>query len=175
MAFYLVVKGRLTPYQFPYLDIETPVRLEETQIRGRSALKGKNKAELENALQEVFAIDVMTSSPLTLSPAARIFEVEQLMNLHKIGHVPLVIDKKVCGLISRHDLPGIEKDARTDKVMTKLVLVASEGTPLRQIAEVFLMENINSLPVVDNDLLLTGIITHRDLLRWSLDEQKFQR
>jgi CBS domain-containing protein len=41
------------------------------------------------------------------------------------------------------------------------------------VAEVFLNENINSLPVIDNDFNVTGIITHRDLIRWLLDHQKF--
>ena len=41
--------------------------------------------------------------------------------------------------------------------------------------EKFLKENINSLPVVDSDFIVTGIITHRDLIRWLLENQKFQK
>ncbi len=59
--------------------------------------------------------------------------------------------------------------------MSKMILAASETTPLRHVAEVFLEENINSLPIVDDEFKVTGIITHRDLIRWLLANQKFSK
>ena len=67
-----------------------------------------------------------------------------------------------------------EKEIRLHQVMAKLVVCAGEYTPLRHVAEVFLKENINSLPIVSDELKLVGIITHRDLLRWLIEKQKFQ-
>lgn len=174
MAFYIVVKGKLTPFQFPYLDNQVTVRLEQTRVHGEAAAK-VNGAEPHPS--DVFAIDVMTNKLFTLSPAARIRDAEVMMKQHKIHHIPLIIDSKLTGLVSKRDIPenmvDFEKDIRLDQVMSKMVLAASEGTPLRHVAEVFLNENINSLPIVDNDFILTGIITHRDLIRWILNNQKF--
>lgn len=178
MAFYIVVKGRLTPFQFQYLDDSAPIRLERTLLHGASSLKGKNKPQLEELRREVFAVEVMTKDLITLSPAARVSEARALMENKKIHHIPLLIDKRLTGVISRHDIPDSalieDKEIRLDKIMSKMVLCASEHTPLRHVAEVFMKENINSLPVVDDDLIVTGIITHRDLLRWLIEHQKFQ-
>lgn len=174
MAFYLVVKGRLTPYQFQYLDNKTPIRLEKTLSHGEPKPR-------ENTVVpgEVFAIEVMTSKLITLSPAARIKEAAALMHAHKIHHIPLTIDRLLTGVISSRDIPenliGAEKEIRLDKVMSKIVLAASESTPLRHVAEVFLKENINCLPIVDDSYFVTGIITHRDMIRWLLKNQKFTK
>lgn len=179
MAFYIVVKGRLTPFQFQYLDDSAPVHLERTLIHGAPPLKGKNKTQLEGLRKEVFAMEVMTRNLITLSPAARVSDARTLMENKKIHHIPLLIDKRLTGLISRHDIPDAslieDQEIRLDKVMSKMVLCASEHTPLRHVAEVFMKENINSLPIVDDDLIVTGIITHRDLLRWLIANQKFQQ
>jgi CBS domain-containing protein len=174
MAFFLVSKGKLTPFQFPYLDNKVSVRLERTLIHGQTPSQTKL-----SQIHEVFAIDVMTKMLITLSPAAKIKDAEALMTKHHIHHIPLIIDNKLTGLISKRDLPqstiDLDKEIRLDKIMSKLVLAASEGTPLRHVAEVFLNENINSLPIVDDDFIVTGIITHRDLLRWLIRHQKFQK
>lgn len=172
MAFYIVVKGKLTPFQFQYLDNKVTVRMEQTLARGETVAK-KN---IERS-SDVFAIDIMSKNVLTLSPAARIRDAETMMVKHNIHHIPLIIDSKLTGLISKRDfaenLIDFEKEIRLDKVMSKMVVAASESTLLRHVAEVFLNENINSLPIIDSDFVLTGIITHRDLLRWLLDHQKF--
>jgi predicted transcriptional regulator len=179
MAFYIVVKGKLTPFQFDYLDDSNPIRLERTLIHGDQNPKGKNKSAQEDLQKEVFAIEVMTSKIITLSPAAKIKDAKELMEKSKISHIPLLIDKLLTGMISKRDIPTnaseLEGEIRLDKVMSKMVLCSSETTPLRHIAQVFLKENINSLPVVDSEFAVTGIITHRDLIRWLLDNQKFQR
>lgn len=174
MAFYIVVKGKLTPFKFQYLGNKVTVRMEQTLAHGETLPK-KNV----EGFSEVFAIDIMTNNPFILSPASRIKDAEALMVKHKIHHIPLVIDTKLTGLISKSDIAedmiDFEKEIRLDKVMSKMILAASESTPLRHVAEVFLNENINSLPILDNDFILTGIITHRDLLRWLLDHQKFTK
>lgn len=179
MAFYIVVKGKITPFQFDYLDDSNPIRMERTLIHGENAPKGINKSAQENLQKEVFAIEVMTSKIITLSPAAKVKDAKELMEKNKISHVPLLIDKLLTGMISQRDIPSnateLESEIRLDKVMSKMVLCASETTPLRHIAQVFLKENINSLPVVDSDFAVTGIITHRDLIRWLIENQKFQK
>ncbi len=178
MAFYLVVKGKLTPFQFDYLDDSTPIRLERTIVHGEN-LKGKNKLAQEGLQNEVFAIEIMSTKLVTLSPAAKVKDAKKLMEEHQIHHIPLLIDKLLTGMISLKDISEeslrLDQEIRLDKVMSKMVLCASESTPLRHVAQVFLKENINSLPVVDSDFVLTGIITHRDLIRWLLENQKFQK
>ena len=172
MAFYIVVKSRITPFDFPYLDHNQSVRLDPTLIHGQ---KPKPHQNVDH--KEVYAIDVMTKNVVSLSPASRIKEAKFIMDEKKIHHIPLVIDFKMTGLISSRDIPENpdfhDGEIRLDKVMTKMVLCASDSTPLRHVAHVFLKENINDLPIIDDELRLCGIITHRDLLGWLINNNKF--
>jgi CBS domain-containing protein len=174
MAFYIVVKGKLTPFQFEYLDNATPIRLERTVSHGAPSPRPKPPT-----VRDVFAIELMTKALITISPAAKIKDAVALMQKHNIHHIPLTIDSKLTGMISQRDIPEnmaeFEREIRLDKVMSKMVVATSESTPVRHVAEVFLNENINSLPVVDDAFIVTGIITHRDILRWLLKHQKFSQ
>ncbi len=177
MAFYIVVKGHITPFDFKYLKDAAPLHLDKTQIRGEAPIKGINKNLLEKQAAEVPALKVMTKKIITLSPAAKMSEAKKIMTEKKIHHIPLVVDWRLTGMISWHDLTlpkeELEKELRVHERMSKIVLCASEYTPLRHIAQVFYQENINSLPIVDEDLVVTGIITHRDLLKWMIEQNKF--
>ena len=170
MSFYIVSKGRITSYLFPYIDPKVPVRLEATQIHGQP-----KHQSVESHHREYYAYELMTKNVLTMSPAARIGEARNLMYEKKIHHLPLVIDHKLTGLISSHDLVNLNQESTLKHVadkMSKLVLCASDSTPLRHVVEVFYRENINALPLIDEEFKLTGIITHRDILKWLISEKK---
>jgi CBS domain-containing protein len=173
MSFYIVSKGRLTPYQFRYLEEKLPPHVEPTQIHGEAP---RPRPVIPST--EVFALEVMTRELITLTPAHTILQAKKLMQDKKVHHLPILIDQRLCGVLSQRDLPEnpdfFEKEIRLHQVMAKLVVCAGEYTPLRHVAEVFLKENINSLPIVSDELKLVGIITHRDLLRWLIEKQKFQ-
>lgn len=59
--------------------------------------------------------------------------------------------------------------------MSKTVLCSSESTPLRHIIEVFNHEQIRCLPVVDENMFVTGIITLKDILNWILENKKYYK
>lgn len=177
MSFYIVAKGKITPFQFQYLDDNIPTHVDSTLIHGEPP---KPKVQpLPGAKIDVYALEVMTKNIHSLSPAATILQAKILMEGKKIHHIPLLIDHKLCGMISQRDMPEnpdfFDKEIRLDKVMSKLIVCASEYTPLRHVAEVFLKENINSMPIVDNEFKVAGIITHRDLIKWLLANEKFQK
>ncbi len=170
MAFYIVAKGRLTPYHFPYLDENVPIRLEATLVPGQPRPTHETQR-----YRDFYAYELMTKMLVTMSPAARISEAKKLMHEKKIHHLPMVIDHKITGLISSKDLANLHEDDDLERVshrMSKLVLCASDTTPLRHVVEVFYRENINALPLVDEELKLVGIITHRDILKWLLENKK---
>lgn len=169
MAFYIVSKGHLQTYDFPYLRGPIPVRLEATLIHGRPH---QSSPVSEN--RDVYAYELMTRQVVSLSPAATVEAARILMHEKRIHHIPLVIDHKLTGLISYRDIVRLpDQKSRVADHMSTLVLCASDSTPLRHLVEVFYRENINALPLVDEDFRLSGIITHRDILRWILEAKAY--
>lgn len=170
MSFYIVSKGRLTAYDFSYLDQVLPIVLESTQIHGKP-----RPPQHHTDVRDYYADELMTENVVTMSPAARVKEAKRLMFENKIHHLPLVIDHKLTGMISGHDLANLPEESDLEHIsyrMSRLVLCASDSTPLRHVVEVFYRENINALPLIDSEFHLTGIITTRDILRWLLENQK---
>lgn len=173
MSFYIVSKGHITDYDFSYVEKDLPVRLEPTQIHGHA-----KAPRVDTQLRDYYAYELMTKNVITMSPAARIGDAKNLMYEKKFHHLPLVIDHKLTGMISSHDLLNLNIETNLDHVserMSRLVLCASDSTPLRHVVEVFYRENINALPLVDEEFRLSGIITHRDLLRWLIDHKKLMK
>ena len=173
MSFYIVSKGHITDYNFSYVDQDLPVRLEPTQIHGQP-----KAIRTETHLRDYYAYELMTKNVITMSPAARIGDAKNLMYDKKFHHLPLVVDHKLTGMISSHDLLNLNLEANLEHVaerMSRLVLCASDVTPLRHVVEVFYRENINALPLVDEEFRLSGIITHRDLLKWLINNKKLMK
>ena len=49
-------------------------------------------------------------------------------------------------------------------IMTTNVIVVKRQTPISEVIEILLKNNITGLPVVDDDMTLVGIISEKDVL-----------
>lgn len=175
MAFYIVVKGNITNFDFDYLSEKALPRLNKTAIH--SDTKGIPKDIIKQSIVEVYAVEIMSKDLQTLTPANKIKEARKIMQTNNIGHLPIMVDNVMTGLISIIDLEQNNSDEdqeiRLHKVMSKTILCASESTPLRHIIEVFYHEKIRCLPIVDKNMFVVGIITLKDILKWILDHKKY--
>lgn len=113
----------------------------------------------------------MIIDPITLTLDAIVLDAKRAMKEHKIGGIPVVDSAgKLIGIVTNRDL-RFEKnnDRLISEVMTSENLVTvSEGTSLQE-AEVILQENkIEKLPVVNDDNVLVGLITFRDITKLTL-------
>ncbi len=108
----------------------------------------------------------MIVDPITISPEARIYEAVELMKSYRISGIP-VVDScgKLVGIITNRDL-RFEKvlDTPVKELMTKENLITvAVGTTLDE-AERILHENrIEKLLVVDDNYMLKGLITVKDI------------
>lgn len=104
--------------------------------------------------------------PFYLSPGDKIEDAEKLMSRFRISGVPIVDDNmKLVGIITNRDLRFEEDyDRPIEKVMTEEGLVtAPEGTTLEEAKSVLQEHKIEKLPLVDQDDILKGLITIKDI------------
>ena len=167
MSFFLSTKGHLHPYNFHYLqgDFEK-ARLERTLVHGEQKLP----ATLEESKVDFFAIDVMAKPPLVKSSTSTLSEVKTLMSDKGIRHVPIVENHKVLGMISDRDLLKVDLSSsfaflKAEDVMSTVLILAHEDTPLAHIARVLLEEKLSCLPVIDSAHKIVGMISRTDILR----------
>jgi len=102
--------------------------------------------------------------PVTVEEGRPVSEVRILMDEHHISGLPVVKNGKLCGIITSRDL----RFCKDDRLLVREVMtadpVAVKGTPsIESAQEKFDTHKIEKLPVTDNEGILTGLITVKDI------------
>lgn len=108
----------------------------------------------------------MIIDPVTLTKDAKVKDALHLMNVNRIGGIPVIDHQgKLVGILTNRDLRFETKtEKNVTEVMTKERLVtAPQGTTLTQAKEILQKYKIEKLPVVDEHNVLVGLITYKDI------------
>jgi IMP dehydrogenase len=104
--------------------------------------------------------------PISVTPNATLNEAKVLMDDYKISGVPVIdTHNKLIGILTNRDM-RFEKDysKKVEEVMTPAPLkTAKEGTTLDEAADMMHKYKIEKLPIVDENDLLKGLITIKDI------------
>ncbi|MBC6972681.1 IMP dehydrogenase [Bacillus sp. Xin] len=108
------------------------------------------------------------SDPFFLTPEHQVYDAEHLMGKYRISGVPIVNnldEKKLVGIITNRDMRFIQDySIKISDVMTKEQLItASVGTTLEEAEKILQKYKIEKLPLVDNNGVLQGLITIKDI------------
>ncbi|AMX00640.1 IMP dehydrogenase [Rummeliibacillus sp. G93] len=108
------------------------------------------------------------TNPFFLTPSHQVFDAEHLMGKYRISGVPIVNtmeDRKLVGIITNRDLRFVQDySIKIDEVMTKENLITTPvGTTLEEAEKMLQKYKIEKLPIVDEEGLLTGLITIKDI------------
>ncbi|TGB01289.1 IMP dehydrogenase [Halobacillus salinus] len=108
------------------------------------------------------------TNPFFLTPDHQVFDAEHLMGKFRISGVPIVNNTEeriLVGIITNRDLRFIEDySMRISAVMTSENLVtAPVGTTLNEAEKILQQYRIEKLPLVDNQGVLKGLITIKDI------------
>src|SRR5690606_11459287 len=116
--------------------------------------------------------EIMQTNIITLSPENTIFEAHQLMEHHRVRHLPVVNEKnELLGIVSDRNIrsaaPSILSDAAEQKylwdkpistIMTTNVITGHPLDFVEEIGAIFYEHKISCLPI-ENHGKLVGIIT----------------
>ncbi len=105
------------------------------------------------------------ANPFSLTPEHTVADADALMGKFRISGVPICVDGKLVGIITNRDMRFItDFGLRIGDVMTKEHLVTGPvGTTMEQAKEILSRYRIEKLPLVDNDGMLRGLITIKDI------------
>ncbi|SFF65810.1 inosine-5'-monophosphate dehydrogenase [Halobacillus alkaliphilus] len=108
------------------------------------------------------------TNPFFLTPEHQVFDAEHLMGKFRISGVPIVNnqeEQKLVGIITNRDLRFIKNYSMAiSEVMTSENLVtAPVGTTLEEAGKILQEYKIEKLPLVDNERILKGLITIKDI------------
>lgn len=125
----------------------------------------------------------MTKNVISVHPDSSIFEARELLNKHRIRHLPVVQeDERVIGIITDRDIRSAlpspflgEEESKKERerieqlkvkdIMTRHPVTISPFNTLEDIILLMQKMRVGAFPVVDQDGKLKGIISIRDLMR----------
>lgn len=103
--------------------------------------------------------------PVTLPPETTVGEASRIMDERNIGGVPITVEGRLVGILTRRDLRFLESRERpVAEVMTREKLVTAPANTSLEEAERILLENrVEKLLLVDDQYQLRGLITIKDI------------
>lgn len=120
-------------------------------------------------------VDIMTSPVFTLSINNSVAEAWQAFNINHYHHIPLLDENdQLAAIVSDRDLlrfaanregfldPGAY---RLGDAATRRVITAMPDTSIRNVAEVMMQQRFGSMPVLNDEMELIGIVTRSDILK----------
>ncbi len=144
-------------------------------------------------MAELLAKDIMIKKVITISKDATVAELVKLLIKHKISGVPIVNEEKeLLGIVSEADiivkvsnlpfpisfsfafLDSYESytkstneylKTRVEEIMSRNVKTARENMPISKVVNIMINNNINRIPVLDDNNKLSGIITRADIMK----------
>lgn len=112
--------------------------------------------------------EIMSTAVETISPTEPAEVAYRRMHEQDIGHLVVVEDGRVAGVVSHRDLGGrqgaaLRRDHLVGEVMSAPIVTAAPETTLREAAKKLRGRSIGCLPVLDRARLV-GIVTLTDVL-----------
>ncbi len=108
----------------------------------------------------------LIKDPITVPPSMTIREVLDLTHARGISGVPVVLGKKVVGIVTHRDLRfELNLDAPVSSVMTpkERLITVRETTPKEEVLALLHKHRIEKVLVVNGDQELAGMITVKDI------------
>ena len=129
--------------------------------------------------------EIMSTPPVTLERSDTLAFAEELMNVERIRHLPVVDGDVLVGLITHRDVlaasistlsaPSEEDDLELKRkvqvgtIMHGIVETTTADAPADKAADALLAHQIGCLPVIDERHHLIGIVTSTDFVRMARD------
>jgi CBS domain-containing protein len=147
---------------------------------GLASALGYTTLGARKLLRALHAQDAMSGPAVTTSPDATLHEAARLMLAGRLGCLPVVEEQRLVGIVTESDLlkglvetrelrsGGVDGSRRRVSmrcydVMSRDVVACHEQETVAQCAKTMKERNVGFMPVLDNDGIVVGLVTDRDL------------
>ncbi|MGH2933757.1 MAG: CBS domain-containing protein [Gaiellaceae bacterium] len=120
--------------------------------------------------------DVMTKSLLTIEPETELVEAARQMQARNVGAVLVLADDRVAGILTERDIlravaEGEVEHAEVGAWMTRGPETVSSTDSTGLAASIMIHGGFRHLPVVEEGGHPVGIVSIRDLVRFTIDDE----
>ena len=124
--------------------------------------------------------EIMMRAPVTLGPADTLDLANDIIQLGRIRHIPIVDNGKLVGVLSQRDLFGaaakivldlkgaaqkvLLRSLQIKEIMSKPLITIRPDNTVKYAANLMATEKIGCLPILQGESLV-GLVTQTDILR----------
>jgi len=146
---------------------------KETRSSFRIILIDGNIQAVEKAKHACILVErIMTTDLVTAQASTSLVDIIAALHEHNIRHMPVTDNHgTLCGIISNRDMlvahikgKNVEGESRATHIMTRDVVTIRPDMCARVVARRMYDSKLGSLPVVDENMKLIGIITEADFV-----------
>jgi CBS domain-containing protein len=138
----------------------------------KQAFNSYSKVEsgVKKSRSRVLVKDIMSSPVFTFNCEKTLGQAAADMKKFSKRHYPIVQENRIVGIISERDILTAKAKQFSEltplnDIMSNEVILVKENTDIRIVSKIMIEENISSLPVINDNDLLIGMITKTDLLK----------
>ena len=111
-----------------------------------------------------------TTPVICVGPETLFRDALELMKMRGCRRLPVVEDERLVGIVTERDLHRglmrfVDAPVEVSELMSTGVFTIGIDEPLRDAATTMMEQRIGSLPVVDTDGRVVGIVTETDIFR----------
>ena len=116
--------------------------------------------------------EYMTKNVDYVGPEDRVKDVVKLIKETTHDTFPVVLNGKLVGIVSVHDLIDRDENEKIKNLMIKRedMIVTRPDANVRDVGRIMFRTGFSKLPVVDEDNNLVGIITNTDVIRSQIEK-----
>ncbi len=131
--------------------------------------EAENITRVEELAYEIKVQEVMTNTPIVMTPDMNMEHVLEQFRQARISGAPVVESDRLTGVISIEDLirclTNADLQATVAKYMSSSPITVKDTDPVVEALKMFVNAKIGRLPVVDKNEKLVGILTKGDVTR----------
>jgi CBS domain-containing protein len=115
--------------------------------------------------------ELMTTSPTTVAPSAKVVEAARVMRQEDVGSVPVVDDgDRLAGIVTDRDIVlrivadgGSPQSTPVGEIMSRDLVTVDPDQPLDEALRLMARHQVRRLPVCEEDGRLVGIVAQADV------------
>lgn len=168
------------PYRVEGVENEQQDQEKQGENQFDDQKKGKENEKALKAKRDVYqkrsviiAKEIMNKTIFPLQGNLSLDEAWKIVKNHQFEHFPIISSEgRFLGLLSEREilrkLQNREGKKSLKDIVSKKTLCAEETTHFKEVIQVFFRENLEVVPILDDQQKIVGILTRNDLFQTML-------